>query len=99
MLTFLLASALTLGNHTPVWKHASVSAYAVNMDTGEVLLDERGDAALTPASCMKAITTGAALQILGPGTRFQTTLEYDGSIDSAGVLQGNLYIYGGGDPC
>lgn len=99
MFAFLVAAALTLGNQTSAWKHASVSAYAVNMETGEVLLNERGDATLTPASCMKAITTAAALQTLGPETRFQTTLEYDGTIDVAGVLQGNLYIHGGGDPC
>lgn len=99
MLVLLLASALVLGTQDPSWKHATVSAYAVNMETGEVVLYQGGDIALTPASCVKAITTAAALQILGPDTRFETTLEYDGVLEASGVLQGNLYIHGGGDPC
>ncbi len=48
---------------------------------------------------VKAITTAVGLQILGPEMRFQTDLEYDGVIDHAGTLYGNLYIHGGGDPC
>src|ERR1700693_2764572 len=95
--TILCTSALLLGN--PSWDHASVSAYAVNTKTGEVVMDENSDKSLMPASCIKAITTAAALQILGPETRFQTDLEYDGVIDNSGTLHGNLFIHGGGDPC
>jgi D-alanyl-D-alanine carboxypeptidase/D-alanyl-D-alanine-endopeptidase (penicillin-binding protein 4) len=97
MLLTLLLSTVFLGN--PTWDHASVSAYAVNIKTGKVVMDENSDKSLMPASCVKAITTAAALQILGPEMRFQTDLEYDGTIDSEGTLQGNLYIRGGGDPC
>ncbi len=97
MILTILCSTLLLGN--PSWDHASVSAYAVNTKTGEVVMDENSDKSLVPASCVKAITTAAALQILGPETRFQTDLEHDGVIDSAGILHGNLYIHGGGDPC
>lgn len=97
ILTILFSSTLLLGN--PSWDHASSGAYAVNSKTGEVVMDESSDKSLIPASCIKAITTAAALQILGPDMRFQTDLEYDGTIDSAGTLHGNLYIRGGGDPC
>jgi serine-type D-Ala-D-Ala carboxypeptidase/endopeptidase (penicillin-binding protein 4) len=38
-----------------------------------------------------------ALAQLGPDYRFQTSVESDGTIDS-GVLHGNVYIIGGGDP-
>jgi D-alanyl-D-alanine carboxypeptidase/D-alanyl-D-alanine-endopeptidase (penicillin-binding protein 4) len=38
------------------------------------------------------------LYLLGPESRFQTHLAYDGTIKK-GVLKGNLYILGGGDPC
>jgi D-alanyl-D-alanine carboxypeptidase/D-alanyl-D-alanine-endopeptidase (penicillin-binding protein 4) len=55
-----------------------------NTTTGEVVVDENSEKSLMPASCMKAITTAAALQILGPETRFQTDLEYDGIIDNSG---------------
>jgi D-alanyl-D-alanine carboxypeptidase/D-alanyl-D-alanine-endopeptidase (penicillin-binding protein 4) len=44
------------------------------------------------------VTTAAALEILGPKFCFQTKLEIDGKINSEGVLNGNLYIRGGGDP-
>ncbi|HEY5234818.1 MAG TPA: D-alanyl-D-alanine carboxypeptidase/D-alanyl-D-alanine-endopeptidase [Rhabdochlamydiaceae bacterium] len=97
ILTKVLSTTLLLGN--PSWDHASVSAYAVNTKTGEVVMDENSDKSLMPASCVKAITTAAALQILGTEMRFQTDLEYDGIIDSSGTLHGNLYIRGGGDPC
>jgi D-alanyl-D-alanine carboxypeptidase/D-alanyl-D-alanine-endopeptidase (penicillin-binding protein 4) len=78
--------------------HATISIYAVDTTTGEVLRDENSDKSLIPGSCMKIVTTAAALHLLGPEGRFQTDLEYDGTIDQ-GVLHGNIYIRGGGDPC
>ncbi len=53
---------------------------------------------MVPASCLKVVTTAAALHLLGPESRFQTHLAYDGVVQN-GVLKGNLYIIGGGDPC
>lgn len=79
--------------------HAITSIYAVDSRTGKVLFDERSDTSVVPASTMKVVTTAAALYLLGPETRFETYLEYDGTIDESGVLHGNLYIRGGGDPC
>ena len=79
--------------------HFIVSVYAVDMRTHQILLDRQSDISLIPASCMKLVTTGAAFSVLGPEMRFQTDLEYDGKIDASGVLHGNLYIRGGGDPC
>lgn len=96
---FFSASLLTFVGEDPSWKHVSVSAYAIDTVTGEVLLDEGSDKSLVPASCVKVITTAAALQILGGDFRFVTDLEYDGEISKEGVLRGNLYIRGGGDPC
>ena len=98
ILTLFLSTALLLGGDSS-WDHASISAYAVNTKTGEVVMDENSGKSLMPASSIKAITTATALQILGPETRFQTDLEYDGVIDSKGILHGNIYIRGGGDPC
>lgn len=80
-------------------KHATVGVYAIHMKTGEVLLDHNSDKSLIPGSCIKIVTTGAALHLLGPENRFETNLEYDGYLDEEGVLHGNLYIRGGGDPC
>ncbi len=92
--TLLLASVLL----TP-FDHATNSSYAVNSKTKEIILNDHSDSPQVPASCMKIVTTAAALQLLGPEMRFQTDLEYDGAIDRKGTLHGNLYIHGGGDPC
>ncbi|MCP4132843.1 MAG: D-alanyl-D-alanine carboxypeptidase/D-alanyl-D-alanine-endopeptidase [bacterium] len=53
---------------------------------------------LAPASGLKLVTTACALHILGPGYRYKTRLYYDGSIRENGILKGNIYIVGGGDP-
>jgi D-alanyl-D-alanine carboxypeptidase/D-alanyl-D-alanine-endopeptidase (penicillin-binding protein 4) len=74
-----------------------MSVLVQNMTTGEVIDSYRPDHVVPPASVMKLLTTGAALEILGPGFRFPTVLEYTGTIEN-GVLQGDLYIRGGCDP-
>lgn len=56
------------------------------------------DAALIPASTMKVVTTATALEILGADYRFQTELQFTGSIAADGALQGNVIVKGGGDP-
>ncbi|MDE1179502.1 D-alanyl-D-alanine carboxypeptidase/D-alanyl-D-alanine-endopeptidase [Paraburkholderia sp.] len=53
---------------------------------------------MMPASTMKLVTTFAGLSILGPDYRWKTTAYADGSIDANGILHGNLYIQGTGDP-
>ena len=80
----------------PVFSHAHIGIKAVRGD-GETIVSLNDDKMLVPASNMKLISTGAALFSLGPEYRFTTDLAYDGHI-SDGVLHGNLYIVGGGDP-
>lgn len=53
--------------------------------------------AMNPASVMKLLTTYAALDQLGPAYTWPTTVHTDGVLRD-GVLQGNLYIKGQGDP-
>ncbi|MBY0529525.1 MAG: D-alanyl-D-alanine carboxypeptidase/D-alanyl-D-alanine-endopeptidase [Rhabdochlamydiaceae bacterium] len=96
---FLLATLFFLNPEDPSLETASVSAYAINTRTGKVIIDHNSRKSLMPGSCMKVVTTAAALQLLGPDFQFQTDLEYDGKIDADGILHGNLYIHGGGDPC
>jgi D-alanyl-D-alanine carboxypeptidase/D-alanyl-D-alanine-endopeptidase (penicillin-binding protein 4) len=50
------------------------------------------------ASNMKLFTTSAALSRLGPQSRIRTSVVADGAVDRHGVLHGNLYLVGGGDP-
>lgn len=74
-----------------------MSVYVQNLTTGEVIDSYRPDHVVPPASVMKLLTTGAALEMLGPGFRFPTILEYGGAIEN-GILKGDLYIHGGCDP-
>lgn len=95
----LLLTTPLLGEEMRAIDHAIVSVYAVRSATGEVLADQNSNLSLMPASCLKIATTAAALHLLGADHRFETELEYDGFIDQAKTLHGNLYIRGGGDPC
>ena len=90
----LLVSLLT-GN--PQLKQANISVLISDVQTGAVVDSFRPDNVVPPASVMKLLTTGAALEILGPSFRFPTELEYSGAIEN-GVLHGNLYIRGNCDP-
>ncbi|WP_434140049.1 D-alanyl-D-alanine carboxypeptidase/D-alanyl-D-alanine-endopeptidase [Pseudomonas luteola] len=55
------------------------------------------DVSVNPASTMKLITTFAALELLGPTYQWKTEFYTDGQLHN-GVLNGNLYLKGGGDP-
>lgn len=74
-----------------------MSVLIQNLNTGEVIESYRPEHVVPPASVMKLLTTGVALESLGPNFRFPTVLEYTGTIEN-GVLNGDLYIRGGCDP-
>ena len=80
----------------PTLENAVVGIYAMTGD-GRTLVDINGRTMMVPASNMKLISTGAAIHKLGPDYRFETAIGHDGTIEG-GVLNGNLYIIGGGDP-
>ncbi|MEL6978347.1 MAG: D-alanyl-D-alanine carboxypeptidase/D-alanyl-D-alanine-endopeptidase [Pseudomonadota bacterium] len=62
------------------------------------ILERRfADERMIPASVAKAPTALYALDALGPEHRFETRLVMDGAL-SGGVLKGDLYLVGGGDP-
>ncbi len=60
-------------------------------------LNWRGQVPSNPASIMKLVTTFAALDLLGPAFTWTTPVYVDGPVRN-GVLEGNLYIRGEGDP-
>jgi serine-type D-Ala-D-Ala carboxypeptidase/endopeptidase (penicillin-binding protein 4) len=60
-------------------------------------LAHRIDVPVNPASVAKLVTTYAALDLLGPAYSWSTPVYVDGPVQG-GVLQGNLYIKGQGDP-
>ena len=79
------------------WKDARWGVLVVSLDQSDTLFSESPDSALSPASNLKLLTTAAALRILGPDFRFQTYLLSDSNIAND-VLEGDLVLYGTGDP-
>lgn len=92
----ILLSVSLLTNH-PITKQSNMSVLVQNLKTGEIIDSYRPDNVVPPASVMKLLTTGAALELLGSDFTFPTTLEHVGEIKN-GVLHGNLYIHGSCDP-
>jgi D-alanyl-D-alanine carboxypeptidase/D-alanyl-D-alanine-endopeptidase (penicillin-binding protein 4) len=76
----------------------SVAVVARPIESGKPSLHHRGDAAMNPASLMKLVTTTAALEILGPAYTWRTEVLADSAPDGNGVLAGDLYLRGSGDP-
>jgi len=79
-------------------RNATISLLVRDLDTGETVAEYRANNSAIPASTLKLITSATALELLGPNYRFRTQLQISGTIDENGVLNGNLYIFGGGDP-
>ncbi len=78
-------------------KHAISSLYVINAKTGEIVFDKNSQIGLAPASTQKIITAATAFELLGKDYRYKTKLGYDGEIKN-GVLNGNFYMVGSGDP-
>lgn len=77
---------------------AAISFKAVNLESGNIVAQHNKDMKLPMASIMKLFTTSLAFEELGKYYRPYTRFYIDGTIDSLGVLHGNLWIRGGGDP-
>ena len=72
-----------------------VSIAVSDVLTGREIFSKNGDEGMNPASNAKIVTAAAALKILGPEYRFNTTLH--GKVDGVAV-KGPIYIKGHGDP-
>lgn len=84
--------------HALAVPHAGVTAaLAVDLTTGETLFSRREELALVPASNEKLAVTYAALVVLGPSFRIETTVLGDGQLID-GVWHGDLLLKGYGDP-
>jgi len=73
----------------------STSCFAVGVN-GRLLTGSNTATSVVPASNLKVVVAAVALEVLGPGTVFDTTVV--GATPSGGVVQGDVYLVGGGDP-
>ena len=74
-------------------------AHVVDLETGRALYTEDGSVPRIPASVEKLYTSAAALRRFGPLSTIATDVLAPVSVDPAtGILSGDLYLRGNGDP-
>ncbi|MBI4815270.1 MAG: D-alanyl-D-alanine carboxypeptidase/D-alanyl-D-alanine-endopeptidase [Deltaproteobacteria bacterium] len=83
--------------NSPDLEGVDVGVHVRSVSDGRPIFERDGTKLMNPASNVKLVTSAAALVYLGPSYRFRTLVYRDSTIRS-GVLQGNLYIKGFGDP-
>ncbi len=76
---------------------AFIGIKIVTADNGAIMYQRNSHKLFHPASNMKLLTTATALRKLGPDYVFKTVVTADTPAEN-GVLRGNLYISGIGDP-
>lgn len=81
----------------PGWSNDAWGVLVVSLDHGDTLFAHRADQPLIPASNLKLYTSAGALYYLGPDYRYGTYLATTARLES-GVLQGDVHVYGTGDP-
>jgi D-alanyl-D-alanine carboxypeptidase/D-alanyl-D-alanine-endopeptidase (penicillin-binding protein 4) len=74
------------------------SALVVDLDSGAELYALRAEVPRMPASVQKLYTSATTLRRLGAGGRLTTSVFAETAPDAAGVVNGDLYLRGGGDP-
>lgn len=82
--------------------NAKLTAIVVDLQTANPtstpLWSAEPDLAQNLASTTKLLTSAAALSALGPGYRWKTAVLAEGFDKATGVVSGNLYVRGRGDP-
>jgi D-alanyl-D-alanine carboxypeptidase/D-alanyl-D-alanine-endopeptidase (penicillin-binding protein 4) len=86
-------------NHdlSPIGRTDSVSIVVMDAQSGKTLFDRSGKEALIPASNTKIFTAAAALAVLGQDYPFETKIGGTTPLLN-GVVDGDLVIFGTGDP-
>ncbi len=83
---------------SPALAPGTIGIEAVQIQTGKLLYSRDADHLFVPASNTKLFSTALALLRLGPDHKFTTRVYAPSLPDSNGVIQGDLVLYGGGDP-
>lgn len=76
----------------------SAGAAVVDLTSGVTLFGSRPDVRRAPASVNKLFTTSTALLALGPDATLDTDVLASVPPNAAGVIDGDLYLRGAGDP-
>jgi D-alanyl-D-alanine carboxypeptidase/D-alanyl-D-alanine-endopeptidase (penicillin-binding protein 4) len=73
----------------------ATSCLSVSVD-GQAVVTHNPGVPVVPASTLKVVIAAVALDVLGPGYQFTTSV--NGVIGADGVVDGDLTLLGGGDP-
>jgi D-alanyl-D-alanine carboxypeptidase/D-alanyl-D-alanine-endopeptidase (penicillin-binding protein 4) len=77
---------------------SSLSLWVQKVDTDPPVLAVAADTPRRMASVMKLVTTGVALQALGPADTWSTAAGLSAPLGTDGALQGSVHIRASGDP-
>jgi D-alanyl-D-alanine carboxypeptidase/D-alanyl-D-alanine-endopeptidase (penicillin-binding protein 4) len=77
---------------------ANVAIVVQELGARHPALSHNAGVPMNPASTMKLVTTLVALDLLGPAYRWKTEAYAAGTLRDDGVLEGDLYLKGYGDP-
>jgi D-alanyl-D-alanine carboxypeptidase/D-alanyl-D-alanine-endopeptidase (penicillin-binding protein 4) len=82
----------------PRFAQAQWGVKVVALDSGQTLFERNADKLMKPASNVKLYTAALALDRLGPDFRIKTSFYAAAKPDAAGVIHGDVLVYGRGDP-
>ncbi len=83
---------------SPALRHGVLAVSVRSLSRGDQLFRYHADTLVMPASNMKLVTLAVAAERLGWDFTFETTVVTTGTLDSDGVLHGDLILRGSGDP-
>jgi D-alanyl-D-alanine carboxypeptidase/D-alanyl-D-alanine-endopeptidase (penicillin-binding protein 4) len=81
----------------PSLRGSQWSICAFNTQTKDTIVSWNPDLALPGASITKLFSTAAALEVLGANNQVQTQIFMEGTLDTNGMLHGNIWVKGAGD--
>lgn len=93
----LAGSLRTIAQGSEEMRGARVSIVVRSLGNGRTLFTLNPDSPLTPASTTKLVTTFTALSELGPAYQVRTVISAENR-PKDGVIRGDIYIKGHGDP-
>jgi serine-type D-Ala-D-Ala carboxypeptidase/endopeptidase (penicillin-binding protein 4) len=81
-----------------VFASARWGIYVSSLRDGRLIYARNAQRPVTPASNMKVYTTAVALDLLGADYRWRTSVFANTEPDAQGTINGDLFLYGRGDP-
>jgi serine-type D-Ala-D-Ala carboxypeptidase/endopeptidase (penicillin-binding protein 4) len=93
-----LQARLTEQAASPRFAAGTLGVKIVSLDTGKILFTNHAEKLFSPASNCKLYTVALALDKLGGDYRLATSLYATAPPDASGTLNGDLIVYGRGDP-